>query len=62
MCVVGVGGIDSPERACQMLDAGADLIQVYTGLVYVGPGLPASILRALAASRVVSEARPSRAA
>ncbi len=48
MTVIGVGGIDSPERASHTLDSGADLIQVYTGLVYEGPGLPASILRALA--------------
>jgi dihydroorotate dehydrogenase len=46
--VIGVGGIDSPERAMQMLDSGADLIQVYTGLIYEGPGLPASMLKGLA--------------
>lgn len=49
LSVIGVGGIDSPERARQMLDSGADLIQKYTGLIYKGPGLPASILNALEA-------------
>jgi dihydroorotate dehydrogenase len=37
--VIGVGGIDSPESAQEMLEAGACLVQVYTGLVYQGPGL-----------------------
>jgi dihydroorotate dehydrogenase len=49
-CVIGVGGIDSPSRAREMLDTGADLVQVYTGLVYQGPGLPSSILRGLSAA------------
>lgn len=37
--IVGVGGIDSAEAAMEKLDAGADLVQVYTGLVYEGPAL-----------------------
>lgn len=37
--LIGVGGIDSWESAKQKLEAGADLVQVYTGLVYEGPGL-----------------------
>ncbi len=37
--VVGVGGIMSPEDAQRKLDLGAKLVQVYTGLVYAGPGL-----------------------
>ncbi|MCF7796746.1 MAG: quinone-dependent dihydroorotate dehydrogenase [Candidatus Marinimicrobia bacterium] len=37
--VIGVGGIDSVESAQEKLDAGAALIQVYTGLIYQGPGL-----------------------
>lgn len=45
--LVGVGGIDSPERAAERLAAGADLIQVYTGLIYQGPGLVKRCLRAL---------------
>ena len=37
--LIGVGGIDSPEAAFTKIAAGADLIQVYTGLVYQGLGL-----------------------
>lgn len=37
--IIGVGGIDSFETALGMLLAGADLLQVYTGLIYEGPGL-----------------------
>lgn len=37
--IIGVGGIDGTDAALAMLEAGADLIQVYTGLVYEGPSL-----------------------
>ena len=37
--VIGVGGIHSPEDAIEKLKAGADLIQLYTGFIYEGPGL-----------------------
>lgn len=37
--IIGVGGIDSAEAAIEKLDAGADLVQVYSGLVYQGPSL-----------------------
>lgn len=43
MVIMGVGGIDSAEAAIEKLDAGADLVQVYTGLVYEGPALLARI-------------------
>ncbi len=49
--IVGAGGIFGPEDACRMLDAGASLVQVFTGLVYEGPGLPRRINRALARRR-----------
>jgi dihydroorotate dehydrogenase len=39
MPLIGVGGISSPADAAAMFAAGADLIQVYTGLIYRGPGL-----------------------
>jgi dihydroorotate dehydrogenase len=39
LAVIGVGGITSPDDARRMLDAGASLVQLYTGLVYQGPGL-----------------------
>jgi dihydroorotate dehydrogenase len=37
--VIGVGGIHSVEDAMEKLDAGADLLQLYTGFVYEGPAL-----------------------
>ena len=46
--IVGVGGIMGPEDARAKLNAGATLIQVYTGLVYEGPGLVRRILEGLA--------------
>jgi dihydroorotate dehydrogenase len=39
MPVVGVGGVDSPAAARRLVDAGASLVQLYTGLVYQGPAL-----------------------
>lgn len=49
--IIGVGGIFGPEDALRMLDAGASLLQLYTGLVYEGPGLPGRICRGLVAQR-----------
>lgn len=37
--IIGVGGISSVEDALEKLDTGADLIQVYSGMVFQGPGL-----------------------
>lgn len=37
--IIGVGGIMSPADALEKMDAGACLVQVYSGLVYQGPGL-----------------------
>lgn len=37
--IIGVGGIDSAAAAQEKMKAGADLVQVYSGLVYEGPGL-----------------------
>ncbi len=37
--IIGVGGIHDSESAQRKVDAGADLLQIYTGLVYEGPGL-----------------------
>ncbi|MFN0213025.1 MAG: quinone-dependent dihydroorotate dehydrogenase [Saprospiraceae bacterium] len=45
--IMGVGGIDSALAAQEKLDAGADLVQVYTGLIYEGPGLVREILEKL---------------
>jgi dihydroorotate dehydrogenase len=45
--VIGVGGIMTADDALRRLDAGAALVQLYTGLVYAGPGLVGDIHRAL---------------
>lgn len=45
--IIGVGGINSFEVALKMIQAGADLLQIYTGLVYEGPGLVKKINRGL---------------
>jgi dihydroorotate dehydrogenase len=58
MAVIGVGGVRTSDDALRMVDAGADLVQVYTGLVYEGPGMVRSIARALDGA---SGARVSRA-
>lgn len=49
--IIGVGGIASGADALAALDAGADLVQIYTGLIYRGPGLIREIRSALAARR-----------
>ena len=45
--IVSVGGIMSPQDAKHRLELGATLIQVYTGLIYTGPGLVKQIMRKL---------------
>lgn len=45
--IIGVGGIHSFESALEMIKAGANLLQIYTGLVYEGPGLVKKINRGL---------------
>lgn len=42
------GGILAGEHAREKIDAGAQLVQLYTGLIYRGPGLVAECARALA--------------
>ena len=37
--IIGVGGIDSGESAFEKIQAGASLVQLYTGMVYKGPGI-----------------------
>ncbi|MEW6567981.1 MAG: quinone-dependent dihydroorotate dehydrogenase [Chloroflexota bacterium] len=49
LVIVGVGGILSARDAREKLEAGATLVQVYTGLVYRGPGLVRGILVGLGA-------------
>jgi len=45
--IIGVGGVMNPLDAIEKLEAGATLVQVYTGLVYAGPSLVKQINRAL---------------
>ena len=45
--IIGVGGIHSAKDALEKLDAGADLIQIYTGFIYEGPSLIKSINKAI---------------
>ena len=45
--IIGVGGIHSAEDALDKIEAGADLVQIYTGFIYEGPGLIKQINKAL---------------
>ena len=45
--IIGVGGIFSVEDALEKIAAGASLLQIYTGLVFEGPGLPKKIIAGL---------------
>ncbi|ARV14663.1 quinone-dependent dihydroorotate dehydrogenase [Polaribacter sp. SA4-12] len=45
--IIGVGGIHSEKDALEKLNAGADLVQVYTGFIYEGPGLVKRINKAI---------------
>lgn len=49
MPIIGVGGVSSAETALEKVRAGADLVQLYSCMVYEGPGLPARIVRGLSA-------------
>ncbi|MXV51432.1 quinone-dependent dihydroorotate dehydrogenase [Pedobacter sp. HMF7647] len=48
--IIGVGGIHSPEDAIEKLEAGASLVQIYTGFIYEGPGLVKRINQAILAA------------
>lgn len=58
--IIGVGGIFDAAGARRMLDAGAALVEVYTGFVYEGPSLPGRIARGLAAAGWRPVTSPSR--
>lgn len=47
LTIIGVGGIMSPEDAKEMLDAGASLVEIYSGFIYEGPGLVKKIIKHL---------------
>lgn len=46
--IIGVGGIHSAEDAAEKLNAGASLVQIYTGFIYEGPGLIKTICKKIA--------------
>ncbi|RAZ87456.1 dihydroorotate dehydrogenase (quinone) [Mesorhizobium hawassense] len=48
MAIIGVGGVDSAEAALEKIRAGADLVQLYTGMIYAGPALPGRIIAGMA--------------
>ncbi len=45
--IIGVGGISTPEHAVNKIKAGAHLIQLYTGIIYEGPGIASKINKEL---------------
>ena len=45
--IIGVGGIFDAADAWEKITAGASLVQIYTGLVYEGPGIVKAIVRGL---------------
>src|SRR5262249_59217111 len=47
LAIVSSGGVHEPDHALQLLSAGADLVQIDSGLVYGGPGLPKRVNEAL---------------
>ena len=46
--IIGSGGVMTPQDAFDMLEAGASLVQVYTGFIYNGPGLVRKVLKTMA--------------
>lgn len=60
--VIGVGGILDPDDATRLFDAGASLVQLYTGFIYRGPALVRSVARAARSrSAAADSAGPLRA-
>ncbi|MEU8423848.1 quinone-dependent dihydroorotate dehydrogenase [Micromonospora sp. NPDC048835] len=54
--IIGVGGVLEPDDAARMFDAGAALVQLYTGFIYRGPALVRAAVRATAGSAPPSAA------
>jgi dihydroorotate dehydrogenase len=46
--IIGVGGVDSTDTALEKIRAGADLVQLYTSMIYAGPALPGRIVAGMA--------------
>lgn len=55
--VIGVGGILDPDDGLRLLDAGASLIQLFSGLIYRGPGLVRALHRAMKSQNHATEPR-----
>ncbi|WP_201531314.1 MULTISPECIES: quinone-dependent dihydroorotate dehydrogenase [unclassified Psychrobacter] len=47
VALIGVGGIDSGAKAVKKIEAGADMVQLYSGLIYKGPGLVQSCIQSI---------------
>ena len=47
LVIIGVGGIADADSAKKHFDAGADLVQLYTGLIYTGPGVVKKIAKGI---------------
>jgi dihydroorotate dehydrogenase len=56
--IIGVGGIMTEKDALEMLKAGADLIQIYTGFIYEGPFLVKRILKKLEDDKTIDHRGP----
>ena len=60
VALIGVGGVDSAETALEKIRAGADLVQLYTGMIYAGPSLPGRIVAGSPILRAREGSRASR--
>ncbi|ESY86584.1 quinone-dependent dihydroorotate dehydrogenase [Mesorhizobium australicum] len=60
MAIIGVGGVNSMETALEKIRAGADLVQLYTGMIYGGPALPGRIVAGMARFAATEKLRSMR--
>ena len=51
LAIIASGGIGSGADAATIIEAGADLVQLWTGLVYAGPGLVGEVTKAISATQ-----------
>jgi len=59
--IIGVGGIMDGADAVEKMQAGASLVQLYTGLIYSGPGLVADCVNAIGESKCAASSPPGPA-
>lgn len=50
LALIGVGGVDGPQAALGKVEAGADLVQLYTGMIYQGPAIARRICKGLSSA------------